>query len=389
MCPANRIPLYDIKLSKAAIDETVASLKSGWLTSGPKTVAFEEAIAARCRVRQAAAVSSASFGLSLALYLAGTGVGSQVITSPLTFIATTTAILNAGLEPVYCDIDPVTLNIDATKVSRKLTRKTRLILPIDIAGHPCDYATLQTIAKDRQIRIVSDSAHAFGALYRGKAIPHWTDISVYSFHATKNLTTGEGGAIVSRHSNWIERARRLARHGIDRDAYMRKQGQHWSYDVPELGLKGNLSDILASVGLGELTMFDRNQEKRRKIADRYRRNLAHLQDRIELPTESPHCRSAWHLYIIKLHTGCLRLGRDQFIKAMARRAVECGVHYIPIPDFSAFRGSRANFGKLPVMDDVAARVVTLPLYPSLSLSEVDLVCEAVESVIRRNIKRTR
>ncbi|MBK7140660.1 MAG: DegT/DnrJ/EryC1/StrS aminotransferase family protein [bacterium] len=389
MPPIAKIPLYDLALSRAAIAETTATLRSGWLATGAKAKAFELKIAAHCGIRHAAAVSSATAGLQLALYLAAFKGGSEVITTPYTFIATTTSIIAAGLTPVYCDIDPDTLNLDTAKLARKITRRTGLILPVDIAGHPCDYSAMREICKGKEIQIVSDSAHAFGSLYRGEAIPHWTDLSVFSFHATKNLTTGEGGAILSRNGKLIERARRLSRHGITRDAWMRKQGRGWQYDIPEIWMKGNLPDILASIGLGELTTFDQRQAKRRKIVERYAHNLRHMQDYLELPVERPNCLSAWHLYIIKLVTKRLTIDRAGFIEAMARKSVECGVHYIPIPDFSAFAGSRPNLGSFPVMDEVAPRTVTLPLYPTLSLKQVDYICESIEAVIKRNIRRTR
>jgi dTDP-4-amino-4,6-dideoxygalactose transaminase len=359
------------------------------LASGPKVAAFERAIAERCGVKQAAAVSSATSGLQIALHLLGLPADSEVITTPHSFIATTATILQAGLIPVYCDIDPDTLNIDTAQIARKITRRTRLILPVDIGGHPCDYTAMRSICKDKGINILSDSAHAFGALYRGKPIPQWTDISVFSFHATKNLTTGEGGAIVSRNAKLVKRARILARHGINRDAYLRKQANRWEYDIRELGLKANMSDILASVGSGELTQFDRNQIKREKIAARYAKKLQHLADYIELPITRPNCRHAWHLYIAKLQTSRLTITRNQFIKEMAMRGVECGVHYIPIPNFTVFSPHRLSLRQFPMAHDLAGRVVSLPMYASLKLSQVDFVCEAVESVIRRHIKRSR
>jgi dTDP-4-amino-4,6-dideoxygalactose transaminase len=389
MRPTINIPLYDIKVSRAAIAETVATLKSGWLASGPKVAAFEKAIAERSGVRLAAAVSSGTVGLQIALHLLRLPVGAEVITTPHSFIATTASILHAGLKPIYCDIDPDTFNIDTAQIARKITRKTRLVLPVDIAGHPCDYTAMQSICKDQGIKIISDSAHAFGALYRGKPIPHWTDLSVFSFHATKNLTSGEGGAVVARDARLVERARIMARHGINRDAYLRKRANQWEYDINELGLKANMSDILASVGLGELTQFDRNQVKREKIAARYAKNLQHLADYVELPVTRPNCRHAWHLYIAKLQTSRLTITRNQFVNAMAKRGVECGVHYIPIPNFKVFSPHRLSPRQFPVAHDLAGRVVSLPMYASLKLSQVDLVCEAIETVIRRHIKRSR
>lgn len=381
---ANKTPLYDLKVSDAAIRETISTLRSGWLASGPKVAAFERAIAERCGVKSAAAVSSATAGLQIALQLLRLPVGSEVITTPNSFIATTATILHAGLTPVYCDIDPDTLNIDTAQIRRRITRKTKLILPVDIAGHPCDYTAMRSICKEKGIRILSDSAHAFGATYRGKPVPHWTDISVFSFHATKNLTTGEGGAIVSRNGSFVEKARVLARHGMDRDAYLRRRGQRWEYDVKELGLKANMSDILASVGLGELHSFERNQAKRAKIAARYAKNLRDLAEYIELPVTRPNCEHAWHLYIAKLQTSRLRLNRAQFITEIAKQGVECGVHYIPIPNFSVFSPDRLTAKEYPVAHDLARRVVSLPMFPRLTLSQVDFVCDAIRSVIRRN-----
>ena len=374
--------MYDLQLSRDTLREINDTLKSGWLSTGPKVIEFEAALARYDGVKYAAAVSSATAGMLLTLE-AMDMAGKDVITTPYSFVATTEAIQRAGATPVYVDIDPVTLAIDPSQVESRLSRRTGCILPVDVAGVPSDYAALRRLARQAEVPILADASHALGARYRGKSIPRMADVAVYSFHATKNLTCGEGGMVMTRRKRLAERVKLLSLHGLTKSAYERRRKGQWAYDVTALGYKANMSEMQAAMGLGNLRQFEKNQAKRKKAARRYIENLHELSDYLELPVCPPGSESAWHLFIIKLRLERLSITRDQFIGKMAGHGVECGVHYIPIYEFSFYRdlGLRPSF--FPVTDDVARRVVTLPLYPGLKSVQVDQVCEAVRAIARR------
>lgn len=383
---AKKIPLYDLKLCRKALDEAEKTLKSGWLTTGSKVEAFEKAVARYTGVRYAAAVNSGTSGLVIALKLLGISSRKEVITTPFSFVATTEVILQCGARPVFADINPQTFNIDPDEVLRKVSPRTACILPVDIAGYPADYKSLSEISKRYKIPLVADACHSFGARYHKKSIPQVADAAVFSFHATKNLTCGEGGMVVSRHADFIRAVKIMSRHGMSTGAYQRRQTNRWEYDVVNLGWKGNLSDVHASIGLGELESFDRNQEARKKIAHRYLKNLTLLADYLELPPVDVKIESAWHLFIIRLNLARLKCDRNRFINLMAQKGVACGVHYKPIYELSFYKKMGLTSQSFPNTAFAGRRVVTLPLYPGLSLKDVDYVCEAVASVIKKNAR---
>jgi len=383
MSTRRNIPLFDLTVAREAITEVTASLRSGWLSTGPQVARFEREIAGRLNAKHAVAVNSATAGLAVALKAIGVCPGKEVITSPFTFVATIEAILYCGGTPVPADIEPETLTLDPRSVAQVITSRTAAVVPVDIAGHPCDYTGLRAICAKRKISIIADSAHAFGAMYRGQPIPHWTDAAVYSFYATKNLTCGEGGMIVSDRKSYMDRVRYLSRHGMTTNAFQRQQQGGWEYDVVDLGFKANMSDIHAAIGLGQLRQFDSDQAKRRQLVIRYYQNLESLGDRLELPFERPRCRSAWHLFIIKLNPDRLRISRDRFIKLMAANGIECGVHYRPVFDFSYYRSLQRWKKRCPNVVAAARQVVTLPLYAKLTLRQVDTICERVTRIFRK------
>ncbi|MFZ5979713.1 MAG: DegT/DnrJ/EryC1/StrS family aminotransferase [Candidatus Zixiibacteriota bacterium] len=378
-----KIRLYDLKVSTKTINEVTRTLQSGWLTSGPKVALFEKAIARYAGVPYAAAVSSGTIGIMMALKLIGVQQGKEVVTTPFSFVATTEVILNCGARPVFADIDRRTLNIDPDQVSRKVNRNTACILPVDIAGYPADYEGLNEICDRFKVPLIADACHSFGAKYKRRSIPRVTDAAVFSFHATKNLTCGEGGMVLSRHREFMRSLKTMSLHGMTAGAYVRRQKKRWEYDVVNLGMKGNMSDIHAAVGLGQLEQFDLNQLKRRKIAERYIENLKPYADFLELPPEEKSVQSAWHLFIIKLRLTPLKISRDTFIREMAVRGVECGVHYKPIYELDFYRKLGQTAELFPETAYVWKRVVTLPMYPGLKLAEVDFICDAVERVLKK------
>jgi dTDP-4-amino-4,6-dideoxygalactose transaminase len=379
-----KIPLYDLTLSQDSIREVNDTLKSGWLASGPKVLRFEKAIAESLHVPHVVAVGSATAGLIVALKALGVQPGSEVITSPFTFIATVEAILHCGATPILADITPETLTIDPISVEKLITKKTSVILPVDIAGGPCDYQALRKISKKHKIPILSDSAHSFGTLYRGKSMPQWADVSVYSFHATKNLTCGEGGVVATCRKDIAKRIRSLTRHGITATAFQRKKSGSWKYDVIELGYKANMADVHAAIGLGELKDFEKRQLKRRNIAFQYDTQFKQLGELIHVPMEQPHTRHAWHLYIIKLNTKKLKINRDQFIKQMADHGIECGVHFTPVFEFSHFRFLKKWRAKCKNSVQAGETVISLPMYSWLTRQQVDYICKCVKTILNRN-----
>ena len=379
------IPLYDLKLSPAAKSQVKSVLDSGWLSSGPKVRQFEKELAARMKVRYAAGVSSATLGMQLTLSALNPGKQATVVTTPFTFVATIEAILAAGAQPALADIDPHTLNIDPDEVARKMGNHPLAVMPVDIAGHPSDYDTLNAICDQHKVPLVTDAAHAIGAQYRGRTIPGMTDAAVFSFHSTKNLTCGEGGMVLSRHKKLIERIRTLSVHGLTASTYDRKLKKAWSYDVVGFGSKANMSELHASIGLGQLTVFDRDQRQREKLAARYLNRLSELEDLLELPAEEQHIKHGWHLFIIKLQLSRIKISRDRLIRLMAERGIECGVHFKPIFELSYYRDLLGLSDQyFPNAAYAGKRVVSLPLYAGLKLSQVDYICQCLGEIITKH-----
>ncbi len=379
------IPLYSLTLSLQARRSVADSLRSGWLSAGPKIADFEKKICDLTQVRYGVAVGSATAGLQLALSAAGAEKGTEVITTPFTFVATIEAILAAGARPVFADIDPYSLNIDPASVEKKISKRTVSVLPVDIGGYPVEFSSLRTLCRKHHLALVADNAHAIGAAYKGKPVPGYSDLSVISFHATKNLVCGEGGMVLSNKKQLVDRIRLQTRHGLTSTAFQRKGTGKWEYDVVSPGFKGNMSELNAAVGLGQLEVFETDQAKRARIAERYQANLFHLNEYLGLPVEEKDCTHGWHLFIIRLNLSALKINRKRFIDLMAKRGIECGVHYKPIFDLSFYRKALAlRPADYPNASEAGQSVVTLPLYPQLSRTDVDRVCDAIEAVVKEH-----
>jgi dTDP-4-amino-4,6-dideoxygalactose transaminase len=377
------IPLYDLKLSQAAQTLVARTLASGWLTTGARVADFEQAVGSYLKMRYTAAVSSGTAALMLTLAAMGVRQGKEVVTTPFTFVATLEAIIQLGAVPVLADIDPVTLTIDPDEVSRKINDTTAAIVPVDIGGYPADYDRLGEVAAERPIPLVCDAAHSFGTTFRRKPIAKLVDAATYSFHATKNLTCGEGGMVVSKHKALIEQVRLLSLHGLTATGYQRHVKADWQYDVVAFGHKANLSDIHASVGLGQLEDFDSRQERRREIAARYRKNLADLYELVDLPAEDKRAGHAWHLYIVRLNLSRLDVDRNQIIAMMKEAGIGCGVHYVPMFHLSVFREFGLTEQFFPNAAYAGRRVMSLPMYPELTDQQADRVSEALGTILRQ------
>ena len=364
---AARVPFYVPLADRDEIEEVSDSIRSGWLTSGPKVRRFEERIGRLVGSEHAVAVNSCTAALHLALIAAGVEHGDDVITSPYTFVATAEAILYLGARPVFADIDPETLNIDPRAAERALTLRTRALLPIHIAGLPCDMKPLMALARSRRIRVIDDAAHALGASTAGRPIGSIANMTCFSFYATKNLTTGEGGMITLSDGRAARRIRRMRLHGLTSDSWSRHTGARgWNYRIGELGYKYNMTDLAAGMGLAQLRKFPSMQRRRRALARRYT-NLLGACDAYDLPVEGPDSVHAWHLYILRLRPGVLRVGRDRLIEELGARGIGTSVHFIPLHRHPFYRkafGFRP--GSFPNAERESARAITLPLYPALS-----------------------
>ena len=370
-----------MKVSRAARKEVNSVMASGWLSTGSRVAQFEKQLSEILKVPYVAALSSGTAALHLALEASGNFKEAEIITTPFTFVATVEAIIMAGAKVVLADIDSETLNISAEDAARKITQKTEAIVPVDIAGNPADYSALRKLCRVHSLKLISDSAHALGTKYKSKTMPELADVSAYSFYPTKNVTSAEGGAVASKNKKLIEKVRLLSRHGLTTNAFQRQKSGGWVYDVPAFGYKANLSDIHAALGIGELKNFEKNQQKRAKLAKRYLANLSQFSEFFRQPLITSSVRHSWHLFIIQLNLNCLRIDRNKFIAEMLKLGVQCGVHYQPIFELSYYRRAlNLKASNFPNAARAGKSVVTLPLHTLLNMSDIDYVCDCLAEI---------
>ena len=389
MAVAIQVPYHRSSIGEEEIEEVVRTLRSGWLTTGPRTAQFEREFRTYVGVPNALAVNSCTAGLHLALAALNMGPGAEVITTPLTFCATVNAILHAGATPVLADVTPDG-NIDPRSIASRLTERTRAIVPVHLAGLPCEMDAIWALARKHRLYVIEDCAHAAGAQYQGWPIgagnPDKGDYSTacaFSFYATKNLTTGEGGMVTTHEEEIAGAMKVLCLHGISRDAWNRYSDQgKWFYEVLRPGFKYNLSDIQSAIGIHQLRKLDGFIEARARYAAMYGRILSEVEE-IELPAEKADCKHAWHLYVLRLNLEKLEIGRDQFIEELREKGIGTSVHFIPIPMhpfFAAYASRREN--DCPAAMALYPRILSLPLYPSMTEEQVEYVAEAVKAVVR-------
>jgi dTDP-4-amino-4,6-dideoxygalactose transaminase len=386
------IPFHRPSIGDEEIAEAVDTLRSGWLTTGPKTAQFEKEFGAYVKSPHALAVNSCTAGLHLALSAGDIGPGDEVITTPLTFCATVNTIVHVGATPVLADIGQDG-NLDPASVEARITPRTRAIIPVHLAGLPCDLGSLWRIARSYGLRVIEDAAHAVGAVYEGKPIGAATasprtgsDAVAFSFYATKNLTTAEGGMVTTPDPELHDRMKCLCLHGISRDAWNRYTDKGgWYYEVLECGFKYNLSDLQSAIGIHQLRKQERFVETRTQYARLYANILADTEE-VELPAEAASSsRSAWHLYSIRLNLDKLTIDRSDFIQALREKRIGASVHFIPIqlhPFFQHLANLPQNY--CPVALALYPRLVTLPLYPEMTEAEVEYVGQTVRELVREN-----
>jgi dTDP-4-amino-4,6-dideoxygalactose transaminase len=381
------IPFHRPSIGEEEISEVVDTLRSGWLTTGPRATRFEGAFCEHVGAGHAVAVNSATAALHLALVALGIGPADEVITTPMTFCATVQAILHVGATPVLADIG-CDGNIDPQEIEKRITHRTRAIIPVHLAGLPCEMRDIWELARQRNIHVIEDAAHAAGACYEGRpigarpaGIAAPSDAVAFSFYATKNLTTGEGGMITTHRPALADTMRMLSLHGTSHDAWDRyTERGSWHYDVLAHGFKYNLSDIQAAIGIPQLRKLEYFIERRTSYAAVYNRAFAGLEE-VELPPDHPNCRNAWHLYILRLNLQRLKIDRAAFIRELKERGIGTSVHFIPIPLHHYFAGLPLASYACPRALELYPRIVSLPLYPAMTEEQVHYVAKSVREVL--------
>ncbi|MBF0212325.1 MAG: DegT/DnrJ/EryC1/StrS family aminotransferase [Magnetococcales bacterium] len=364
-------------------DEVAATLNSGWLGTGPRVHRFEEAFRAYKGAAHAVGCNSCTAALHLSLMVSGLKPGDEVITTPMTFCATINAIIHAGATPVLVDVDPVTLNIDPTRVEAAITSRTRVLLPVHLAGLPCRMDLLTDIARRHGLKLIEDCAHAIETEFAGKKAGTFGDFGCFSFYVSKNITTGEGGMVLVRAPEDEKRVRCLSLHGLSRDAWNRfgREGYR-HYQVEEAGFKYNMMDLQAAMGIHQLARVESNWERRRVIWQRYQQAFADLP--VRRPVEAPEgSRHGYHLYAVRIDPEATGWQRDQLLARMIQQKIGTGVHYVSIPDHPYYQ---RTFGwspdDWPVARDAGRTTLTLPLSPAMSDADVEQVILAFRRALR-------
>jgi len=372
-------------IEEPEIQEVVASMKSGWLGTGPKVAKFEQDFATYKGIQHAVAVNSGTAALHLGMIAVWLKNGDEVITTPMTFCATVNAIIHAGATPVLADVDPVTMNIDPNEVEKKITSKTRAILPVHFAGRSCNMDALCDIAKRHNLKIIEDCAHAIETEYKGQKAGTFGDFGCFSFYVTKNVVTGEGGMVLARDEENIARIKMLALHGMSRDAWKRFSDEGYKhYYVVECGYKYNMMDLQAAIGIHQLKRVETNWQRRQQIWESYNDAFSDLPVGLPAPIE-PDTRHAYHLYTILIDEEKTGLSRDDFLKAMTANNIGVGVHYLSIPEHPFYQktfGWKAE--DYPNAMRIGRQTVSLPLSAKLTDEDAGDVVKAVNMVMKKS-----
>jgi dTDP-4-amino-4,6-dideoxygalactose transaminase len=380
-----RVPFGAPTIGAEEVEEVTRTLKSGWLVSGPLARQFEEEFRRYVDAAHAVALNSGTAALHLALLAAGIGAGDEVVTSPLTFVATANAIMHTGAEPVFADVDPVSQNLSAERAAERITVRTKAIMPVHLYGRSADLDGLEKLADAHGAALIADAAHAIETRHSGRSVGVRGLAAAYSFQATKNVTTGEGGMVVTHDEELAWKVRLLRSHGLDRDAWGRFRGsKDGDYDLVLPGFKLSLPDLAAAIGVHQLRRVEANLSVRERYAARYDEAFGALPE-LELPAAEPTAaghRHARHLYTFGLRLEQLTVDRDEFVKRLIARGIGCGVHYRAV-HLSRFYRERFGFarGDFPVAEHIADRTVSVPFSPGLTPRQVDDVIAGVTAVL--------
>ncbi len=376
------LPFHRAAIGAEEIRAVTEVLESGWLTVGPRTEEFERAVAHHVGARCAVATSSCSEAMLVALRALGVGPGDEVVTSTLTFASTVHAIVHAGATPRLADIETETFGADPESMAACITPRTRALMPVHFGGQACRIDDVVALSREHDLAVVEDAAHAFGARVGDRAVGTIGDATAFSFYATKNITTGEGGAVTTDDAELADRIRRLSYHGMSRDAWKRYTDRgSWYYEVEDSGYKSNLNDILAAIGCVQIRRADDLAHARRRVAERLAAGLSD-NPHVELPAVRPGNHHTWHLFVVRLRLDTLRIDRDRFVAALGAERIGSSVHFIPVhrhPFWSRWRSEGDSF---PRADAYFERCVSLPIFPGMTERDCDDVVEAVDRITR-------
>lgn len=396
-----KIPYGRQSIDRSDIGDVSRVLRTDWITQGPKVSEFEEALASYCGAKYAVAVSSGTAALHIACLAAGLKAGDEAVTTPVTFVATANSVLYAGAKPVFADIDRNTVNIDAGKIKEKITGRTKAILPVHFAGLVCDMEGIGREAKKNKLVVIEDACHALGAEYRTqsagrKAQSVWkragccehSDMTVFSFHPVKSITTGEGGAVTTNSEILYRKLLALRSHGAYKDERTASVGG-WYYEMRDLGFNYRMTDMQCALGLSQLKKLNDFLERRREIASTYNGEFGGLGDIVTLPGgDSPERKHAWHLYLLRIDPEKVSLTKREVYDLLQGKGIGVQVHYLPVYRHPYYRENGYKDVFCPVAEKYYEEAVSLPIFPSLSAKELKYVIKTVKNLIQRSCKNT-
>jgi UDP-4-amino-4,6-dideoxy-N-acetyl-beta-L-altrosamine transaminase len=375
------LPYGRQSIDESDIQAVVETLRSDWLTTGPKVTEFEEAMAAWVGAKYAISFSSGTAALHAAAFAAGLQLGDEAITSPLTFAATANCVLYQGATPVFADVVEDTLNLDPELATARITARTKAILPVDYSGHPAELDSILELAERHGLIVIEDACHALGAEYRGRRVGSIAHMTVFSFHPVKHLTTGEGGMVTTDNPLFAETLRRFRNHGISSDARQRQSAGQWHYEMVLLGFNYRLSDMACALGLTQMKKLEANLARRRQIAARYAAEFRSMPGVLP-PGTRQDINSAWHLYPIRLDLTRLAAGRAEVFRALRAENIGVNVHYIPVHLHPYYR-DRFGYkgGEYPVAEAAYECLISLPMFHGMADSDMDDVIRALDKVL--------
>lgn len=370
------IPYGRQSINEEDIAAVVETLKSDFLTTGPKVQEFEEKMAEYTGVKYAVAVANGTAALHVACLAAGIGPGDEVITTPLTFAASANCVLYCGGKPVFADVDPDTYNIDPADIERKITEKTKAIIPVHFTGQPCDMDEIHQIAKKHGLVVIEDGAHALGAEYKGKIIGGLSDMTTISFHPVKHITTGEGGIVLTNNEEYYKRLSLFRTHGITRDANLMTENEgDWYYQQRLLGYNYRISDIQCALGISQLKRLPEFLKKRKEIAGRYEEALLEMPE-YKRPKQLENTKNSWHLYVIQTPEG----RRKEIFDGLRKAGIGVNVHYIPVYKHPYYQENGYRAVSCKNVEKIYENLISLPIYPDLKAEEQEYVIEMLEKL---------
>jgi perosamine synthetase len=362
------------------IQAVVEILRGDWLTMGPTVDQFEKSVAEYVGAKYGVAVNSGTAALHIAAFAAGIGPGDEVIVPPMTFAASSNCVLYLGGKPIFADILPGTMNLDPMDVERKITQKTKAIIAVDYTGQPCDYDAIRSIAKRHNLLVIEDAAHALGATYHNRKVGSLNELTTFSFHPVKHITTGEGGMVVTDNYDLATRMRNFRSQGVDLDFRQRTKDKPWFYQMVYLGFNYRLPDVGCALGISQLKKMDRFLARRREIATFYNKKFSEFPE-LTIPEVIADCNPAWHLYVIRLNLELLKVSRTEFFRALMAEGFGINVHYIPVPWHPYYQNLGYEKGQWPVTEKQYERIISLPIFPKMTDQDMNDTVEAVQKVI--------